>query len=207
MKRMRLGRDDTCVSCGMALKAGMTAGWESMTKTVTCLSCLDQTPAYALSAESPQVPPRLDPIDRGVAGASVSREAERRANRHRRSQEESVATGGVGLAADVAFEGTLLTTTVADTAALATGAGAAYLDSGQCLAGNKVACIGAGLGIAGAISAAPAVVGDLIGVQVDTLPFAAIKGTSAFGLISGLGATIFDPFGAAAADAATSGCH
>lgn len=115
----------------------------------------------------------------------------------------SVATGGIGLGPDLAFEGTLLTTTVADTTALATGAGAAYLDAGKCLQGDKVACIGAGLGLAGATGTLPAVIGDFIGVEADTLPFAAIKGASAFGRLSGLAATIFDPFAAAAADAST----
>ena len=43
----------------------------------------------------------------------------------------SVATGGIGLGADLVFEGTLLTTTMADATALATGAGAAYLDVGK----------------------------------------------------------------------------
>jgi RHS repeat-associated protein len=115
----------------------------------------------------------------------------------------SVATGGIGLGADLAFEGTLLTTTVADTTALATGAGAAYLDTGKCLSGDKVACIGAGLGVAGAAGAVPSVIGDLIGVEVDTLPFGTIKGASAFGLLSGLSATVFDPFAAASAAVAT----
>jgi RHS repeat-associated protein len=104
----------------------------------------------------------------------------------------SVATGGIGLAADVAFEGTLLTTTVADATAFASGAGAAYLDTGSCLSGDHIACLGAGLGIAGVLGAAPSVVGDILGVQPSTLPFALIKGFSAFGLLSGLTATEWD---------------
>ncbi len=104
----------------------------------------------------------------------------------------AVATGGVGLAADVAFEGTLLTTTVADATAVGSGLGAAALDYGPCRSGDKAACVGAGLGFAGAALGAPAIFGDLLGVEADTLPFATLKGLSALGLGIGAGGFIVD---------------
>jgi len=115
----------------------------------------------------------------------------------------AVATGGIGLGADVAFEGTFLTTTVADATALATGAGATYLDAGNCFSGDRVACVGAGLGIAGVGGSLASVIGDFFDVEVNSLPFAVIKGASAFGLLSGLAGTVFDPFAMSLADAAT----
>ncbi len=113
----------------------------------------------------------------------------------------ALGTGGIGLGADLAFEGTALTTTLVDTTAVVAGSGAAYLDTSKCLSGDNVACIAAGLGISGAAGAVPALVGDLIGVEANTLPFAVINGASAFGFVSGTAATVFDPFAADAASA------
>ena len=103
----------------------------------------------------------------------------------------SVATGGVGFAADLAFEGTALTT-AADATALGSGVGASVLDTGACRKGEVAACVGAGLGFAGAGLGAPAVAGDLLGVEANTLPFVAIKGASAFGLNLGIGGLVID---------------
>lgn len=89
MKVLALRRDDRCVSCGCVLTAGMKAGWESTTRTVTCLPCLDHAAARPHVLETDQVTP-VGSIDRGIAGASVSREAERRLDRHRKRQEDLV---------------------------------------------------------------------------------------------------------------------
>ena len=90
MKVLALRRNDTCVSCDSALTAGTKAGWDSTTQTVTCLPCLALTAAQTHVPEPAHLPPPLAPIDRGTAGASVTREAERRAERHRKRQEERV---------------------------------------------------------------------------------------------------------------------
>ena len=90
VKVLPLRRDDTCVTCGADLRAGTKAGWESATRTVTCLPCLDQAPAPSDAPESAPVSPSHAPIERGTPGASVAREAERRADRHRQRQAELV---------------------------------------------------------------------------------------------------------------------
>lgn len=87
MRVLALRRDDTCVSCGIALPIGTKAGWDPTTKTMTCLSCLDQA---ATKVQPSKVAPPLAPINRGIAGASVFTEAERRDGRHRKRQEDLI---------------------------------------------------------------------------------------------------------------------
>ena len=88
---LALRRADSCVSCGVALVVGERAGWDSVAKQVTCMSCLDSTaPARPAGDELNSGPP-TPTLDRGTAGGSVTREADRRSERHRKQQENRVA--------------------------------------------------------------------------------------------------------------------
>lgn len=90
---MVLRRADFCVSCGDALRVGERAGWDSAAKTVTCLSCLGSTTSAAATGDNVRPPASALAFDRGAAGRSVTREAERRSERHRRHEEDRVAAG------------------------------------------------------------------------------------------------------------------
>ena len=86
-----LQKADSCVSCGDDLVIGQRAGWDSNAKTVTCMSCLDSTTPAASTGDHVRPGPSAPALDRGTAGRSVTREAERRSERHRRQQEDRVA--------------------------------------------------------------------------------------------------------------------
>jgi len=88
---LALRRSDSCACCGSALTVGDRAAWDNLTKKVTCLPCLDSLPVAAQPAAEvePSVRPRA--LERGTAGRSVAREAERRFERHRQRQENRIA--------------------------------------------------------------------------------------------------------------------
>ena len=71
-----LRRAGTCASCAVQLEAGVEAGWDSVARTITCLTCLQSAAAGAL--------------DRGTAGISAQREYERRSRRHDKKEHERV---------------------------------------------------------------------------------------------------------------------
>lgn len=71
-RMMKLRRADVCVGCGRNLAAGSRAWWDGDARTVTCAAC------YVTTAESDGERAPLPELDRGVAGASVAREHERR---------------------------------------------------------------------------------------------------------------------------------
>lgn len=71
-KRLKLRRADRCIVCGAELPAGVLASWDSDTRSVTCTPCLEiGTPVPRADEPAPE-------IDRGVPGASLAREYERR---------------------------------------------------------------------------------------------------------------------------------
>jgi len=83
----------------------------------------------------------------------------------------SVATGGAGFL----VEGALLTTTLSG-AAVATGAGAAVLDSADCANGSTAACVGAGLGFAGALAGGGPLVASVGGIAETSTAGAVLNG-------------------------------
>ena len=83
-RRQKLRRPATCATCARALLAGELAVWDSSRRQASCLSCEPATVA---------------PPEPSEAGASASREYERRrANREARVRERFGALGGVVLA-------------------------------------------------------------------------------------------------------------
>ena len=88
---LALGRADSCVSCGVALVVGERAGWDSVAKRVTCMSCLNPTASIGRPGDELNSGSSAPTIDRGTAGRSVTREADKRAERHRKQQEDRVA--------------------------------------------------------------------------------------------------------------------
>jgi hypothetical protein len=86
-----LRRADTCVTCGDAVGVGERAGWDGVARKVTCMSCLGSTTTAAPPSDPITPEPSAPAFDRGVAGRSVSREAERRSDRHQRREKDRVA--------------------------------------------------------------------------------------------------------------------
>lgn len=72
------------------------------------------------------------------------------------------------------------------------GAAAGGLDLGSCIEGNELACVGAGLGISGALAAAPELFGGLFGVTEGSSLASALTASSFFGLFLGLNGTSLD---------------
>lgn len=72
------------------------------------------------------------------------------------------------------------------------GSGAGFLDLGPCLQGNKAACVGADLGLSGAVAAAPELLGGLFGVAEGSTLAGALTASSFFGLFLGLSGTFLD---------------
>lgn len=72
-----------------------------------------------------------------------------------------------------------------------TGLGAGSLDLPGCLQGNKAACVGAFLGLAGASAGAPELLGGLFGLGEETMLAAVLGGLSAFGVSVGIAGSIF----------------
>jgi hypothetical protein len=90
---LKLHRSDECAACGSALPAGSLGWWDAPTRTVTCPSCLEA------SAEGGFASPATRRLDRGIPGASVGREYERRKrNREERTREAHPRIGGFLLA-------------------------------------------------------------------------------------------------------------
>lgn len=104
----------------------------------------------------------------------------------------SVATGGVDFLADVAFEGTFLTTTVADATVGLSGSGPFALDQHRCASGDEVACVGRDFGSGGALASWASVYGHVTDVAPDTIKFGVRKGISAAGLTLGTAAILTD---------------
>lgn len=100
----------------------------------------------------------------------------------------SVVTGVGALAGAGALGGSLALGGIS----AVSGAGAGVLDLGSCLQGNKVACVGAGLGFSGAVAAAPVVLGELFGVAAGSTLADALTASGFFGLFMGLNGTAFD---------------
>ena len=90
MRELVLRSPDTCVSCGNSVAAGERAGWDAVAKKVTCRSCLDSRADTGLASEPALAEPSTPIVTLGVAGRSVSREAERRSVRHQRREEARV---------------------------------------------------------------------------------------------------------------------
>jgi len=89
-KIIRLRYAGTCHICGATLAASTSAGWESESRTVTCLACLKDIP---IPNEAKQVtPPMHDSVvtailsreEMGNAGVSADKEYQRR--HHRRDE-------------------------------------------------------------------------------------------------------------------------
>ncbi len=91
MRILALRRAGSCVCCGGALAVGDRAAWDGVAKKVTCLPCLHSVTVAA--HRSGEVGRNLGPgaLERGAAGRSVAREAERRLERHRQRQEQQIA--------------------------------------------------------------------------------------------------------------------
>jgi Nuclease-related domain len=86
---LKLRYPTNCAACGSALPAGVCAQWESTTRAVTCLLCVD-------AGASPRVAIRLE---RGQPGASAHHEyLRRRRNREARTRERHPHIGGLLLA-------------------------------------------------------------------------------------------------------------
>jgi len=71
------------------------------------------------------------------------------------------------------------------------GLGAGALDLPGCLQGNKAACVGAFLGLAGASAGAPELLGGLFGLGEESMLAAVFGGLSAFGVSVGIAGSIF----------------
>lgn len=86
-KRLKLGRNDRCVSCDVALPAGTVAYWFAVERHTKCVRCGEAGEAdQPLVAALDEAPARAD-----VAGGSARAEYEKRSGRERRSQEQAVA--------------------------------------------------------------------------------------------------------------------
>lgn len=82
---MHLRRADRCRVCAADLPVGVEAWWDSSSRTVACLACVNADVARGLAVE---------PIDPGRAGASALREYERRHDA--REQHARAKLGGLG---------------------------------------------------------------------------------------------------------------
>jgi nuclease-like protein len=72
LRMVKLRRADVCVACRRDLAAGSRAWWDGDGGTVTCAVC------YVNPVKSSERSVSLPELDRGLAGASVAREHERR---------------------------------------------------------------------------------------------------------------------------------
>jgi hypothetical protein len=100
-RRLKLRRPGTCAVCGANLDADTLAFWNADAKTVTCLDCLETSPASsdrvrAIDSAPVLAPPRLD---RGTAGASALRRYEQLLERRQqRARDRYGRLGGIYLA-------------------------------------------------------------------------------------------------------------
>jgi|BarGraNGADG00212_1021973.scaffolds.fasta_scaffold01412_4 Nuclease-related domain len=92
----RVKHDGVCARCGISLHTGQVAIYERPTRSIRCVVC----PTEAEREAGPEGEPMEPAIDVGVAGASASREHERRkANREARAKDKyGVRLGGLVLA-------------------------------------------------------------------------------------------------------------
>ena len=96
LKRLALRRPDRCSRCSATLDLGTVAWWDSAARTVTCASCHESAdPAEASAAPDEAVAA----IDRGLPGASLEREHDRRrSNREQAVRDAHPRIGGLLLA-------------------------------------------------------------------------------------------------------------
>src|ERR1700750_2465372 len=85
----RLRRGNSCRVCSTDLPAGVEAWWDSSSRTVMCLACVNADVARG---------PAVEPIDPGWAGASALREYERRHDAREQHARAKLAGLGVFLA-------------------------------------------------------------------------------------------------------------
>jgi hypothetical protein len=90
MKRMPLGRDDTCVDCGSAVAAGTEAFWDKPTRTVHCIECIPSAPDVGDRSDV-DTPPEPEPPTNGQAGRSAQKEYERRVARKSAKDQQRIA--------------------------------------------------------------------------------------------------------------------
>jgi Nuclease-related domain len=76
-RSLKLRRADACVACGTALAAGTVAFWDAEAKTVTCLTCRDETESARAPQFTENTPESSRARDRGTAGASATRRYEK----------------------------------------------------------------------------------------------------------------------------------
>jgi hypothetical protein len=100
VKVLTLRRDDVCVGCSAALRAGTRATWDSAKRVVWCAHCADTASAISCPPAHPVLRPAAETValtNRG--GASAQREYERRSqNRERRIRAAHPRLGGLLLA-------------------------------------------------------------------------------------------------------------
>ena len=89
-KRLKLGRDDRCVSCDVALPAGTVAYWFAVERHTKCVRCDEAGEAdQPLVAALDEAPARAD-----VAGGSAKAEYEKRIANWERWDHVAVAAQG-----------------------------------------------------------------------------------------------------------------
>lgn len=87
---LNLRRADECCVCGAWLSAGTRAHWNAARRVVTCMSCLEHSPAGVAARI------RRRGLDAGLAGASAEREhLRRRRNREARTRRRHPHVGGL----------------------------------------------------------------------------------------------------------------
>lgn len=95
-KVMALRRADTCRICSTPLPAGTRATWDSMAKTVTCLTCPSATTSAAPPDAEMNEVPEPPPIDVGDPGRSAREEHARRHAKREAQIEQKWGTGRMG---------------------------------------------------------------------------------------------------------------
>lgn len=86
MKVLALRRPDSCATCSRALAVGDRAGWDSATRSVRCMNCVDgaaatpepQPQSQPGTAAGPRIP---EAVPQQRAGASAQHEYQRRSSR------------------------------------------------------------------------------------------------------------------------------
>jgi hypothetical protein len=89
--KLKLRRDDRCVSCDTALPAGTAAYWFPAERHTQCVSCYEGGTVSPPPPPSPLERANATPAPPDVAGASAKAEYEKRSSRERRRQEQAVA--------------------------------------------------------------------------------------------------------------------
>ncbi len=96
-KQLALRRDDHCASCSAPLAIGMTAQWDSIARSVTCLPCVAEAePLASDTTDSRTGTPEPRPLDLGEPGRSARQEHDRRRARGEARIEKRWGTGRLG---------------------------------------------------------------------------------------------------------------